>query len=276
MVAELAELGQVRAARIVSRMPATGGILDEEYVNGVLFRSHAELQRLSEEFLQPQRVLALLRPTVAAYRAHATRTPIRVVDFGCGLGYLIRWLAAKGDLGPDVELIGVDFNDSLVNAASAAAKAESLKCRFVTGDVFALDEPATIVTSVGVLHHFAAQSLESLFRAHETAGVAAFMHYDIAPTWPAPLGAWLFHAARMREPLARQDGVLSAVRAHDDETLTSAARAGTSSYRIGVFGTPFALFPVTRIIRPVVGIRPELVDQLRRGLGRMHRHLNLE
>ena len=102
------------------------------------------------------------------------------------------------------------------------------------------------------------------------------MHYDIAPTWPAPIGAWLFHAARMREPLARHDGVLSAIRSHDDKTLSSAARAGTSSYRIGVFGAPSTLFPITRIIRPVVGIRPELVDHLRRGLGRMHRRLSLE
>jgi len=98
-----------------------------------------------------------------------------------------------------------------------------LPCRFVCGDAFTLRGPATVYTSTGVLHHLRGPDLGAFFQAQDHAGAQAYCHFDIAATALAPLGAWMFHRARMREPLGRHDGVASARRAHDDHTLMLAA-----------------------------------------------------
>ncbi|MFC1431058.1 hypothetical protein ACEZDB_10385 [Streptacidiphilus sp. N1-3] len=58
---------------------------------------------------------------------------MRPVDIGSGGGYLIRWPASTGALGPDVELISADLNGALVGEATRLALAEQLNCRFVHG-----------------------------------------------------------------------------------------------------------------------------------------------
>lgn len=149
--------GQRRAARIVARMPTVGGRLDPDHVNALGVRVHCELQRLGEELQFPRRVAALLTPMVASLRQTGRET-IRVVDIGCGLGYVLRSLAASGALGADIELVGVDLNPVLIAEASRLAGLERLNCRFVVGDAStpgrAIEDGAqTIVVSSGVLHH---------------------------------------------------------------------------------------------------------------------------
>src|SRR5579863_443806 len=107
-VDRLAKNGQRWAARYVSALPAPRGVLDADACDAILLRSHAELQRLSEEFLQADRVRALLLPVLDVLRGAKVPPPYRVVDVGCGLGYLVRALAAHGRLGRDVELLGCD------------------------------------------------------------------------------------------------------------------------------------------------------------------------
>ena len=82
------------------------------------------------------------------------RNPIRIVDIGCGTGFVIRWLSANGSLGDDVELMGVDFNVALLNEAQRLATIENLRCKFAVANAFRLAEPATIFISTGILHHF--------------------------------------------------------------------------------------------------------------------------
>ena len=67
--------GNSKAARIVEAMPAVGGDLDPEYVDRLLIRVHAEMQRVAEEFQHGRRVLELLRPLVAACRDQAVPPP---------------------------------------------------------------------------------------------------------------------------------------------------------------------------------------------------------
>ena len=121
VLAELGRHGMTRAARLVAGWPHAGGILDPAFVDGVLLRSHGELQRLSEEFQQGARARRLLGPILAALRAGGVAPSYRVVDVGCVLGYVVRWLAARGDLGADVELIGCDHNATLVGLARTLA-----------------------------------------------------------------------------------------------------------------------------------------------------------
>jgi SAM-dependent methyltransferase len=189
VLARLREAGYRRAARIVERMPAFGECLDPEAVDRLFVRVHTELQRLGEELHMAQRFAELLAPVLAAARS-AGSGPLRIVDIGCGLGYVTRTFAASAELGEDVELIGVDFNPALVAEATRLAEKERLKCRFVCGDAFALTEPATVYISTGVLHHFPAEALAGFFQAQDRPGTVAFVHYDIAATRLAPCPIW--------------------------------------------------------------------------------------
>lgn len=266
VVERLRAAGRPGAARLAARLPAQDDLLDEAAVDALLLRVHAELQRLSEEFDQGERVRFVLAPLLDALRAAGAPRPLRVVDVGCGLGYVVRWLAARGALGADVELVGCDYNRALIEAARAAASDEGLPCRFHVANAFTLREPATVFLSTGVVHHFRGDALVSFFREQARAGALAFIHFDIKPSHLSPLGAWIFHQARMREPLSRHDGVLSALRAHTGDALLAAARAGAEGLSSALFDGHIGPFPVLRIMHAVIGLRPDLrarfVDQL--------------
>ncbi|MFE9423613.1 class I SAM-dependent methyltransferase [Kitasatospora sp. NPDC006697] len=272
VVERLRAAGDVRAARLVAGLPADpDGVLDPAAVDRLLIGVHTELQRLSEELRIGDRLVQLLGPLFAAIRSTGAAGPYRLVDVGCGLGYLVRRLAATGALGPRVELVGVDLDAALVGEADRLARAERLDCRFVHGDAFALPEAATVYVSTGVLHHFPEPALAAFFRAQGDSPALAFCHYDIAATGLAPVGAWVFHRARMRHPLGRHDGVASARRAHGDETLLRAAAA--SGMRPLLYEPRRVANPFCTTLRPVLGLRPQLEAPLRRELGRAARRL---
>jgi SAM-dependent methyltransferase len=260
--------GMRGAERILDRIPG-GEVLDEATVDGILVRSHCELQRLSFEFRNGQRLLQLLVPVLQVLREHLTERPLRIVDIGCGMGFVLRWLAAYGALGDDVELLGCDFNPTLVGHAARLAKEEGLRCEFRVANAFTLERSAHVFLSTGVIHHFRGDDLTGFFRGQASVGASALLHCDIKASWAAPLGSWLFHQARMREPLARHDGVLSAVRAHPREALLSAAKAGGRPLRFALFdGRPTPL-PLLRSLNTLVGLKPELEAPLRARLGAM-------
>lgn len=257
VVEKLRSLGQRKAAKLVSRLPARDGILDEAHVDALFVSAHSELQRLEEEFLQGDRVRSLLAPLIEVLRDAKVPAPYRVVDVGCGLGYVTRWLAARGNLGADVELYGCDYNRALVAAAAEAAKGEGLRCEFKVANAFRLADPATIFTSSGFVHHFRGPHLAQMFREQDAAGAQAVLHFDVKRTWLAPLGAWLFHESRMREAIARHDGTLSAMRAHSSQTLLGASREGAAGLRFTLFDGKVGLFPILRTMQALVGVRPQ-------------------
>jgi len=251
--------GQQRAARIVAGMPAAGGILDPGYVDALGVRVHCELQRLGEELQFGRRVAALLSPVIESMRGRAAG-PLRVVDVGCGLGFVVRALAACSALGPDVELVGVDQNPVLIDAARRLAAREGLACRFVQGDalrpgVAVQDGARCVVISSGLLHHLPESALAEFFAAQARLGVAAFAHWDIAPCLWSAMGAWVFHHARMREPVSRHDGVLSARRAHPAAVLSAAARSGAAGYDVQVLEGSRWHPRALDVLRPVTGTR---------------------
>jgi SAM-dependent methyltransferase len=258
VVGALRDRGQRGAARIVSAMPAAGGILDPAYVDALGLRVHRELQRLGEELQLGHRVAALLRPVVEALREGSGR--VRVVDVGCGLGFVVRAMAASCALGPDAELVGVDLNPVLVAEARRLARLEGLACRFAQGDALAPgvaveDGAGTVVISTGLMHHLPAEGLAGFFAAQARLGVAAFAHWDIAPCPWSTAGAWVFHRARMREAVSRHDGVVSARRAHTARALEAAAHAGAPGYDIRVLEHARWHPRALDVLRPVVGIR---------------------
>ncbi len=256
VVTVLRERGQSRAARIVSALPVTGsGDLDPDTVDALGLRIHFELQRLGEELQLWRRTAAL----VSELLDDLGPDPVRLVDIGCGTGHVLRSIALRRALPSNLELVGVDLNAVLVAEAQRLAHAERLSCRFVTGDAFASDGaiengPRTIVISTGVLHHLSEADLGAFFAAHAAHRVAAFAHWDIAPCLWSTLGAWTFHQARMREPVSRHDGVLSARRAHPATVLEAAARAGAPSYDAAVRTGPRWQPRALDVLRPLVGI----------------------
>src|SRR5258708_9468960 len=219
VMARLCDRGQRRGARIVSCMPSAGGVRDAGYLDALALRVHCELQRLSEELQLGRRVAALLTPLVAGLRWSGGGGPVRVVDVGCGLGYVVRWLAGSSAVGPGVELMGVDLTPILVAQARLLAEREGLTCRFTCGDALepgaaVQDGARTVVISSGLMHHLPEPALPEFFAGHDRLGVAAFAHSDITPCLWSTAGAWVFHQARMREPVSRHDRALSPRPAH--------------------------------------------------------------
>ena len=268
VVVQFTELGNHEAVRIVQQIPERDGALDPAAVDKILITAHCEMQRMSEEFQHGRRVAELLKPILNALRHGGAQSPIRIVDIGCGTGFVVRWLAANGSLGDDVELMGVDFNVALVNEAQRLAAIESLRCKFAVANAFRLDEPATIFISTGILHHFRDQDLSYLLQQHCRPETCAFIHFDFHSSPMAPLGSWLFHAVRMREPLARHDGVLSAVRAHESRYLLDVTRSAAPEFISAIYGTRLWRLPIPRVFHSLVGIRPEYRDAFLNNMGK--------
>lgn len=261
--------GHRRSAKLARSIATRGEFFDEADADAVLLRSHLELQRLAEEIQHGDRVTRLLRPLVDIIDG-----PITIVDVGCGLGFLVRWFAQTGALGDRVRIVGVDFNRALLDGARALAAAEDLDCEFIAGDAFALDRRATIFMSTGVVHHFAPRDLPGFFAQQAGAGASACFHFDVAPTPITPFGAWMFHRARMREPLARHDGVNSALRAHDDRVLVEAMRAGAPGWTPLLFDAVGRGLSALNVMRPIIGMHPPLADDYERGLAKLARRLS--
>lgn len=251
--------GQHRATRIARRLPSIGADLAADAVDELGLRVHRELSRLGEELQLGRRVASMVRMLLHQLGLD-TGSPVRLVDVGCGLGHVLRSIAARGELPAYVELVGVDMNPVLSTEAGRLARVEDLDVRFVTGDAFAPgvaidDGPSTVVVSTGLMHHLGAEQLAAFFHAQAQLRVAAFAHWDIAPCLWSTLGAWVFHQARMREPISRHDGVLSARRAHPADVLVAAAAQGAADYQVevreGSRWHPRAL----DVLRPIVGVR---------------------
>lgn len=267
LVDRLRVAGDRRAARLVAELPAPGGVLDEDAVDRLLVAVHLEIQRLSEEFRHGRRVWGLVRPLVASLRAAGVAPPYRVVDLGCGSGFVVRWLAAHVD-DPDVELVGVDLEATLVDEARRLAEIEQLRCRFEVGDALDPQVAASIVVSTGVLHHLRGEALDRFFAAHDRPSLQGFVHLDFQPSPLAGAGAWLFHRTRARLAVSRHDGVVSARRSHDRVRLAEAVRAIEPAFEVRALPARVRATPFPCVLTTLVGARPGLWPAVRQGLPR--------
>lgn len=263
-----------KAIRAIEALPANAGILDPKAIDRTMLAVHWEMQRLSQEFHHGARVWELLLAFIAAIRHSGFRGTLRIVDVGCGIGFIVRWLAAHIPLAAEnVELLGVDLNSLLIREAQRLALAEKLPCRFVHGDAFSREHSGHIFISTGVIHHFRGGSLTEFLHRHDQPETFGFLHYDFQPWFLAPFGSWFFHVLRMRTRISRHDGVLSTARAHSAAALTDAARAGAPGLASGIYGAKIWGTPAPRVFHTLVGIRRPLIPEFTRQLGRRARRL---
>jgi 2-polyprenyl-3-methyl-5-hydroxy-6-metoxy-1,4-benzoquinol methylase len=258
-----------KALRAVLALPENSGILDDREIDVLLLTVHWEMQRLAEEFYHGHRVWALLRHVVASIRKAGVREKLHLIDVGCGIGYTTRWLAAKiRPADHNIELTGMDLNSTLIAEANRLASAERLPCQFFQGDAFSSEHSNHILLSTGVIHHFRGSALLEFLRQHERPEAQAFLHFDFQPWFLAPLGSLFFHYLRMRTAIARHDGVLSAARAHDADTLTEAARTSAPGFAPGIYGAKIWGTAAPRVFHTLVGVRHKLVPEFHCQLGR--------
>jgi len=250
--------------RIARRLPMTKDLLDDDAIDDLLLRVHAELQQLVVETRHGERVASILHPILEAVRSTGIRAPIRVLDMGCGLGYVVRWLAAHGSLGDNVELVGCDINETLVEEARRLADVEQLDCEFIHGDAFAL-APATVYLSTGLLHHFRGRDLDDFFAAQSRAGVVAACHFGVAPSAAASLASRLYFRKRLRHAVAKHDGIVPTVQGPSDHTVAAAIRQSMAGFAPVLLSTPSGLAALTPF-RPVLAVRPGFADAIRAGL----------
>jgi hypothetical protein len=79
------------ARRVLAGLTGSAGTLDRLSVDAVLVRSHLELQRLHEEVHVGAMMRDLVKPMIGLAReAIRDRRPVRIVDLGCGLGFVLR------------------------------------------------------------------------------------------------------------------------------------------------------------------------------------------
>lgn len=263
-----------QAQSVINQIPEQEGFLDQVAVDRLLLQVHWEMQRLAHEFHHGARILELLQPLIAAIRSGSPQQQLRIVDVGCGIGYAIRWLAARSNLAQQgVELTGVDLNSTLIAEANRLARAEKLPCQFFHGDAFSRQYSGQIYITSGVIHHFRGEALIDFFRRQNAGSTLAFLHYDFHPWWLAPFGSWFFHILRMRTALSRHDGVLSTVRAHSAATLLEAARTGAPGLAAGMYGSRIWNTPIPRVFHTLLGIRREFIPALSSHLGRRSKRL---
>src|SRR6185295_3771377 len=109
--------------------------------------------------------------------------------------------------------------------------------------------------------------LDQFFRCHDHPETKAFVHIDFQPSPIAPFGSWLFHAVRMRDPLAKHDGVVSAIRAHPGAELLRASREGAAGFVRAMYSTRMGFLPIPRAFHSLIGLRPEFRESFLRAVG---------
>lgn len=247
--------GDQWARRLVASVPAREGFFESARVNELVIDVHREIDRLSRAARHGPRVRAALWPMVMVLRESGVAPPYRIVDHGCGTGYLLRWLAAHGTP-PDVELVGVDLNPILVAEATRLAADAGLACRFEVGDALEPDHDAALIVSTALLHHLDAEELRGYFAAQAQGSATGFLHIDLRPTHLTVLGIALVHYLLMRVAVSRHDGIRSAQRAHPTSTLVAAARSAAGDFSVASGGL-HPLDPLGPMLSVLTGLRPQ-------------------
>jgi SAM-dependent methyltransferase len=212
----------------------------EEQMDGPC--SYEELRQCLRDLAWVNRLTRAHRPIMqwleeVAHTQSERDRPLRIVDFGCGYGDMLRRIERwAGRRGVAVELIGVDVNANAIRAAREATPASS-RIVWINGDVYAgaAGGDLDVVTVSGVLHHLAEPEIIRFLQwAEQTARVG----WCIVDLHRKPVPYKVFNVI-MRggwwHPYIRPDGLTSIRRsflAEDWERMCSAAGVDASAVEI--------------------------------------------
>ncbi len=144
-------------------------------------RDHDRLRVISEIHDARTRELLVRAGLVAGHR---------FVEFGCGLGYVTRWVATRG-----VDAVGIDVNHEQVAAAQALAREAILdRVEFRTGSVY---EPGIDPDSVDVTYarwllvHLQrpVDAMRAIYAALKPGGVMVCEEADVSAVYAEPRSA---------------------------------------------------------------------------------------
>ena len=151
---------------------------------------------ISETNLERQRLLQRIMEPVTDRLLDQLQFPagIRCLDLGCGIGETTRQLAAK--LEKMSEVVGVDQDRELVNAASSITPADGCLITFQQGDANRLgfeDESFHFVFARYLLHHLTdpLEVLKEMLRVCKPGGMVAVQEPDCAKQYCYP-DSWAY------------------------------------------------------------------------------------
>ncbi len=151
---------------------------------------------INETNLERQRLLQKIMEPVTDRLLDQLQLPagVRCLDLGCGIGETTRQLAGK--LEKTSEVVGVDQDRELVNAASSIMPANGCPITFQQGDATRLgfeDASFHFVFARYLLHHLndPQEVLEEMLRVCKPGGIVAVQEPDCAKQYCYP-GSWAY------------------------------------------------------------------------------------
>lgn len=202
--------------------------------------SYEDLRRCLKDLAAINRITRAHGPIldfVAKLAQPGRSRPLRMIDFGCGYGDMLRrierWASANGVA---LELVGVDINEHSIRAAREATLASS-RIEWIHGDVYAgaAGVEADVVTVSGVLHHLEEAEIVRFLRWAEDTARVGWIVVDLH-RMPVP---YRIFSLLMRGPwwhrFIRPDGLASIRRAflvEDWQHMCAAAGFGAEDVEI--------------------------------------------
>ena len=135
-----------------------------------------------------------LRPLLDTRRGER----LRLLDFGCGVGFLPDWLAANG-LAEAVEYTGLDVSAPIL----AEARARHPGLRFVQADILADGVPPA--ADDGAHDAVVACGIFTCRFANDHAAMGAYAEASLAALWPAARECLVFNAMSKHVDWERED-----------------------------------------------------------------------
>ncbi len=144
-----------------------------------LTRIH-QFSGLVNRFWNPVRTCLELQ---SQYRSAAAPLP-RIMDVGCGDGYLLRQIGQKARAaGIAVELIGIDMSETALRLAEAKSQAEQIQIKTRQVDILQQDlPPSDIVINSLFLHHFEADQVVQILTKFSAATKLRLIVEDLRRT----------------------------------------------------------------------------------------------
>ncbi len=151
---------------------------------------------ISESDLERQRLLQTIMEPVTDKLLNQLQLSgtLRCLDLGCGMGETTRQLAAR--LEKSSEVVGVDQDEKLLEAAASIGPAEGCSITFQQGDATRLDfedESFHFVFARYLLHHLSdpEKVLGEALRVSKPGGIVAVQEPDCAKQYCHP-GSWAY------------------------------------------------------------------------------------